>query len=282
MGGGGQSESKQASTSETKTAKQKEYLGKALDLYGGQLGQNDKVWQGQRVAPLTGTQQGAISGAGNYTSYFSTPQQTGMPLFGQTGQATSQLLSGKAGATPMSDTDVQEYFSGKYYQPAMTSLKDDVLPLIDESYAGPGFFGSGRSHARADAVKDTNARLAEQWADLNWNVLQQNQGLEENKAGRQLSALTPAMAFGQMPAANVKSNLENAIRSVAGLDEVFGLGSKEQTQQQTELEAEIMKFAEELQLTSSDDLAVLLSLLGMNYGASSSKGSSSGWNLSIA
>lgn len=280
--GGGVSKSYQSSQTESKTQEQKENLAKLLTLYGPQMGQNEKVWQGQRVAPLTGLQQNVLSGAENYSQYFSTPQQTGMPLFNQTGQAAAGLLTGTSGGKPMTDTDVESYFQDKYYTPAMTSLKKDVLPLVDESYAGPGYFGSARSHARTEAVQDVNDRLAQQWADLNWNVLQQNQALEEAKAGRQLSTLQPAMAFSQLPTQNVKANLENAIKSIEGLDQLFGLGAKEQTQEQAELEAEILKFAEENQITSQDDLAIMLSLLGLNFSTSTSKGGSFSADVSLA
>jgi hypothetical protein len=282
MGGGGSSSSTQSSQSEAKTPEQKKRLSEMLALYGPQMGKNEKVWQGERVAPMSGLQQSTIAGAGNYADYFSAPQQAGMPLFGQTGQTTAQLLSGSPGGKPMSDEDVQSYFSEKYYQPAMTSLKRDVLPLVDESYAGPGYFGSARSHGRQEAITDVNERLATQWADLNWNVLQQNQQLEEAKAGRQLSTLQPAMAFSQLPTQNIQANLENAIRQVGGLEELFGLGEKQQSQEQAELEAAMMKFAEELQITSSDDLAIMLTLLGLNFSSSTTKGKSKSAQISIA
>jgi hypothetical protein len=275
---GGSSTSK--SESQSKTAAQFTQIDKLIGMYGGLMGQNEKVYQGDRVSPLTDIQQTAITGAGNYGDYLSTPQQAGTPLFNETGQATRDLLAGDRGASKFTDQDISSYFSGKYYQPAMTSLKKDINPMIDEAYAGPGFFGSGRSQARVKASQDVNDRLAGQWADLNWNALQQNQALDEASANRSLSTLDPAMRFGQVPAQEIQNNLQIAAQQIGGLGEIFKFGQADQSQAQAELESEIMKFAEENNLTDPGDLAIMLTLLGMNF--QTSKGSSSSWNAGFA
>lgn len=274
---GGSSSSSSESKSQNKTDVQRANIDKLVSMYGGLMGENEKVYQGQRVAPLTGIQQSAITGAGNFSDYLSTPQQAGTPLFAETGQAAKNLLSGDIGASKFTDKDISSYFQGKYYQPAMTSLKQDINPMIDEAYAGPGFFGSGRSQARVQASQDVNDRLAQQWADLNWNALQQNQGIDEAKAGRSLSTLDPAMRFGQVPAQEIQNNLQIASQQLGGLGQIFGFGQQQQTQAQAELEAEITKFAEENQLTSPDDLAIMLTLLGMTFSYSGSESKSSSW-----
>jgi len=257
------------STTTTKTPEQKAELARALKLYGPTLGKNENVWQGERVTPFTPLQSHAVSGAANYTDFLSTPQTVGTPLFDQTGKATASLLDGTMGAQKITDQQVQDYFTQKHYTPAMTALREDINPLIDEAYAGPGFFGSARSHERAEAAKDTQARLAEEWAGLNWNVTQQNQVIDEAKANRALSTLTPAMQYGQIPAQEIRNNIQIAAEKIGGLNNLFGFGAKEQTQEQMELEAEITKFAEENQITDPDNLAIMLTLLGLNFQTSS-------------
>lgn len=279
---GGSSSSSSKSESQNKTDVQRGQIDKLVGMYGGLMGQNEKVYQGDRVAPLTDIQQTAITGAGNFSDYLGTPQQAGTPLFGETGNAITDLLSGDTGAKKFTDQDISSYFQGKYYQPAMTSLKSDINPMIDEAFAGPGFFGSGRSQARVQASQDVNDRLATQWADLNWNALQQNQALDEASANRSLSTLDPAMRFGQVPAQEIQNNLQIAAQQIGSLGEVFKFGQADQTQAQAELQSEIMKFAEENQLTSPDDLAIMLTLLGMTFSTSQGSGESSSWNAGFA
>ena len=286
MGGGGESEGKAQSTqqSDAKTAEQKKWLKEALAVYGPQLGQNQNIWQGQRVTPFSELQEKSISGAGQFADYFATPQQAGTPLFQETGGAIQDLLSGSAGASPFTEQGVQDYFKATIKDPTMASLRDDVLPSIDESFAGPGFFGSARSHARQDAAENTRDLLTQQWAGLNWNVTQQNQALEEAKANRMQAAVPQGMAFGQVPAQEIKNNLAIAATQIGGLNSLFKIGQADQTQQQAELEAEIMRFAEENSITDPENLNILLTLLGMNFSTSrgQSSSSSSSYNFSVA
>ncbi len=276
--GGGQSSG--SSQSANKIKEQKTWLAEALKKYGPQLGQNQNVWQGQRVAPFSTLQETAVSGAGNYADMFSTPKEwAGTPLFGKTGRALKGVLSGTTGAKKMGTQDVADYFKETAYDPTMRSLRKDLLPGIDESYAGPGFFSSARSHARSDAITDTRDLLATQHANLQWGVQNQNQALDEAAAGRTLAAIPQAMAYGQLPAQEIKNNLSIAAQQIGGLNELFGIGSAQQTQQQAELQAQILKFAEDNQLTDPENLSILMTLLGLNYQTSSAKSSS--WNANI-
>lgn len=277
MVGGGSNKSD--SKSESKTFAQKLLLKKAIRAYAPEIGQNENVWQGQRVAPLTDLQQQSITGAGNFASYFSTPQQAGTPLFQETGEAARGLLAGETGAKKMGQPEIEQYFTETLYNPTMRNLREDTLPLIDESYAGPGFFGSARSHGRQEAIENTRDTLGQQWAGLNWDVTRRNQELDEAKAGRSLATLGPAMQYGQVPAQEIQNNLQIAASQIGGLNDIFGIGSAEQTQEQRELQAEIMKFAEENSITDQENLSIILALLGQNFSSSSS--SSSGWNVSI-
>jgi len=89
------------------------------------------------------------------------------------------------------------------------------------------------------------------------------------------------MQFGQVPAQEVQNNLQIAAQQLGGLNEIFGIGSAQQTQQQAELQSEIMKFAEENSITDPENLTILMQLLGLNFSSGSSKSSSSSWNASF-
>jgi len=66
------------------------------------------------------------------------------------------------------------------------------------------------------------------------------------------------------------------------MSDLFGFGQAEQTQEQQELTAAIAKFAEENQITDPTNMAILLSLLDMNYGASSGSSSGPGLGYSVS
>lgn len=260
--GGSKSESK------SYLPKQAETLNSLLDLYSQQIGQNNNVYQGDRVAGFSDLQTGVLNAAPNFLSSFSTPQTAGTPLFDETGTTLKGLLSGDLGAQRISPEETEKYFQTSIYDPTMYSLKTDVLPTVDESYAGGNFFGSARSKAREKTIADTQRDLNQQRSDLNWNVLQQNQAIDEAKAGRAQNAVTQGMEYSQQPAQQIMNNLRIAAAQVGGLNDLFGIGSETQTQEQKEIESAIAKFAEENQITDPTNLAILLSLVGQTMSTS--------------
>lgn len=261
--GGGKQESA------AKTPEQTEQLKRALALYGEQLGIGPDIFPESRVTPFSTLQQEAITGAGQFADYFAEPQQVGTPLFEETGTAVKGLLAGETGAKPLGPQNVEDYFKGAIHDPTMKTFREDVVPGIAESFAGPGFFGSARSQEQSKAYKDVGERLGAQRTALEWDVLGRNQALEEAKAGRTLATLGPAMAYGQVPAQETRNNLNIAAQQIGGLNQIFGFGQAEQTQAQAELQDEIMRFAEENQITDPENLQILLTLLGLNFSTSS-------------
>ena len=261
-------------TSTSKTKAQKKGLKAALGTYLPTLGKGTEVYPESRVAPFSALQQTAISGAGNYIDYFSEPKRAGTPLFEETGEALGGLLSGTTGATPFDPKSVEDYFQGAIYDPTMRNLEKDVLPGVDIDYSGPGFWNAARSHERSDRRQETAELLSSQRAGLEWDTEMYNRGLAETKAGRTQTAVTQGMAYGQVPAQEIMNNLKIASSQIGGLASIFGIGQAEQTQAQKVLQDDIMRFAEENQITDPENLSIILALLGMNY--STSSGSSSG------
>lgn len=268
--------SQSVSTSSAKTEGQKKGLQQMLDLYLPTAGQGADIFPGARTSPFSTLQQSAISGAANFAPLFSTPQTAGAPLFPETGQAIKGVLSGQTGAAPFSAQDTASYFDKAIYDPTMKGFREDVVPGISEAFSGPGFWGSARSQELSKASQDVNQWLGGQRAGLEWDVLGRNQELAEAKAGRTLTAIPQAMNYSRLPAQQIQDNLNIAAQQVGGLASIFGIGQAEQTQAQRELQDEIMRFAEENQLTSPEDLAIIMGLLGLNFQQSQSTSSSSG------
>jgi len=262
--GGGQKESKESSVA--KTPEQTEWLTQALDLYGPTLGQGQKSFPGDRVAPLTETQTQASDVQG-FLDKFSPYRD--MPMFGETGSALQGALSGTTGATPISQGQADEYFNQVTAAPAAARWEKFTKPGIREEFAGPGYWGGARAGAVTQAGTELSNWLGTERAQLGWDVAQSNQGIAEAKAGRALSAIGPGMQYGQAPTQEAQQKLQ-------GRQDIFNLASVPQQQQQAEINAAMQQFAEANAITDPEDLKTLMTLLGLNF--STASGSSSGWD----
>ncbi len=271
------SKSESTQTSESKTPGQKKVLQQALDIYGPQLGVNENVFQGDTVAPFSELQNRAVAGAGNIADDFlTTPQRAGTPLKGEVESTTSDFLAGRRGAEKI---DPGDFFERSIANPANRRLREEVIPGIDEDFSGPGFFNAARSQGRAEARQDTAEFLDESQANFDLSIAQFNAGLDESKAGRAQAAIPQGLAVGQVPATEIKNNLDIAAKQLGSIGAIFGFGQAEQTQEQVELQDEILRFAEENQITDPENLAIIMSLLNLNFSSSSGSRSSGGAGL---
>jgi len=239
------------------TAQQKKWQEQALKIYGPQLGQGENIYPGQRVAEFSPLQTKSLESAGSLLDYFNSFSQ--MPLFGETGSALNKILSGEMGATPTSTEEAIRMFGETREVPARKNWSENVAPVIREEYAGPGYWGSARSKAVSKSAQDLEDTLASERSDYLWNVEQSNKALKEAAAQRALSAVSPAMSYSQLPT-------QEALSKLGGATTAYQLGSAEQIQKQAEINAAMQKFAEENRITSSEDMQILLSLLGAPYG----------------
>jgi hypothetical protein len=270
MSGGGQ----QNSSSGTNYQQWQTDLARLIeDKYKPRLGAGANVYPGQRVADLTGLQTGAIGAGSNFLQTFSNPASQGNPLMAETGNAIGGLLSGQTGAQKITPEQTQQYFEGNIKDPAIRTLKQDILPAVDVGSQGGDFFGSNRAKGAIKAGTDVANTLTQQKANLDWNVLQNNQGIDEAKANRTQSAVNQGMNYSRLPAQQTMDQVNNAMGQVKGLQELFGIGSAQQTQTQNEIVADIAKFAEDNQLTNPEDMAILMALIERNFSTSSSQGS---------
>ncbi len=264
------------STTDTKTKKQRTGVDELLDLYLPRAGQGADIFPSDRVTPFSQLQERAVGGAANFADLFSQPQTAGMPLFGETKEALSGALAGTTGAQPFTAADTSDFFERAVRQPTMKGFREDVIPGIQESFAGPGFFGSARSQELSKATQDVNFQLGSARAALEFDVLGRNQQLREAAAGRAITAIPQAQAFSRLPAQNIQDNLGIAAQQLGGLQSVFNFGAAEQTQAQSELQDAIIRFAEENQLTDPEDLAIIMGLLGLNFTQRTSTGAGVG------
>jgi hypothetical protein len=268
--GGGQ----QNSSSGTNYQQWQTDLAKRIrDIYEPKLGAGANVYQGDRVADLTGLQTGAIGAGNNFLSTFSNPASQGNPLMAETGQAIGGLLAGTTGAQKITPEQTQQYYEGYIKDPAIRTLKQDILPGVDVGSQGGDFFGSNRAKGAIKAGTDVANTLVQQKANLDWNVTQSNQALDEAKAGRTQTAANQGMNYSRLPAQQTMDQVNTAMAQVGGLKELFGIGSAEQTQTQNEIVADIAKFAEDNQLTNPEDMAILMALIERSFSTSSSQGS---------
>lgn len=263
-------------TADSKTAKQRTGVDKLLDIYLPRAGAGANIFPEGRVSPFSALQEKAIGGAGNFADLFGQPQTAGTPLFGETQKALTGALAGTTGAKPFTAADTADFFEQSIRQPTLKGFREDVIPGISESFAGPGFFGAARSQELSKATQDVNQQLGAARAALEFDVLGRNQQLTEAAAGRSLAAIPQAQAFSRLPAQNIQDNLNIAAQQLGGLQNVFNFGAAEQTQAQSELQDEIIRFAEENQLTDPQDLAIIMGLLGLNFSQSSSTGAGQG------
>jgi hypothetical protein len=304
--GGGQSKSQ--SESKSYTPEQRQWLGRALEVYGPQIGQGENVFAGQRVADFSPLQFQSLNQAQGYLGSFQPGQgvplfgqqmaQTGQPLWGETGQALGDILGGRGGAPQLSMEQANETFNRQYVDPAYRNFSMNTSPLIQEQFAGPGFWSSARAGAVGDAAGDLGSQLEAQRAGHLWSTEQTNRQLQEAAANRQLAGVPLGQQYSQTPfqraltefgtqlqsyGADVQgqqfnnlTNMQNRLQEMQDMQSIFGMGSAEQQQQQQQINADIQQFAEENRLTSEEDMSILLALLGMNYSSGSS--SSSAWN----
>jgi len=262
----GSSES-QSSSGTTKT--QRKATDWAVNKYKGYMKEGPNVYQGERVAPLTGGQQDLLGylerGAKDYAA--GNNQFQNDPLYQQGKGVMSGALAGQLGATPLTFGQAQDYYKQVIEQPTLDQFYSDVMPGVKEAYSGPGYWGGARAQAQSGATEDVFSTLGQQRAQLGWDVLGRNQQLAEQQANRQMQAAAGVGEYLDLPSKLFASNTANVGQYLSTL----GIG---QAQEQNEINAAMQKFIEETEKTDPRVAQYFLSLLNVSNPTSS--GSSSG------
>jgi len=253
--GGG---SKSTSTSTSYTPEQAKWMGKALEMYGPEMGQGQQIYPGETVAGFSPLQEQLLGGAGAYSDLFKPVTGADIPLYGQTGDVLSDAMAGRLGAQPITPEQTGAYFKQVYEDPSRKTFQEETLPGVREAFAGPGYFGSARGKAEMEANQEYGNWLGEQRGQLEWNVLQSNQALQEAQAARQLGAAGMAESYGTQM-------LRENLTRLTGSEELFNFASQDQAQQQRQITAAMQKFEAGNRLTDPEVMSIMLTLLGQQY-----------------
>lgn len=183
-------ENNSSSTTNTKTKLQNEYIDKAINLYGPELGQNNNVYDGQRVADFTDMQNKVFDFADN-GGFIRTPEQT------------------------------DSYFASAIKNPSLKNYNEITNPAVKEAFSGPGYWGSGRAGAEAKAGQDLADNLNTQYAQLRWDVDEVNkQGAQQQMS---LGSMQQQQKQNQIAADMQKFAEENQITDPQNLSILMSL-----------------------------------------------------------
>jgi hypothetical protein len=268
----GQNKSEGKQQSSSFTPEQDKWLTQALKTYGPTVGQGQQVYQGPRVADFS-PQQAALTNVQGYQDAFNANRA--MPLFGETGTAIADAMSGKSGAHPLSMEQAGQTFQDTRVTPAMENFQRYTTPGITEQFAGPGYWGAARGQAVAQAGTDVAKGLNTDRASFLWDTENANRQIAQQNADRSLQATNQGMQYGQLPTQEATNRLQ-------GQQGAFNLATAEQQQRQAQIDSDMQIFAEKYRLTDPESLTAIMALLGMTYSTGSQKSSSSGFNVGVS
>jgi hypothetical protein len=182
---------------------QRDVLTEFLESQRGRIGQGQQSFGGERVAGFGDLQERALNLAPD--AFFRTPEQEA------------------------------DLFKFGIEDPARRQFTQETVPLIGESFAGPGFFSSARAQ-------------------------------ETVRAGEDLASNLTAARSG------LRQQTEDINRQ--GVSNLFQFGQAQQQLEQQNINAEIQQFIEQTRLTNPEDAALLSNLLGLSFstGKGSSSG----------
>ena len=186
-----------------------------------------------------------------------------IPIFGQAQDAIQKLLSGGLGAQPITPEQTSDFFNRAIADPARFTFEDVTRPLIREEFAGPGFSGSARANRVVESGQDLERQLGEQRAGLEFDVLKQNQAIEQQQAQNALASLPAAFQLATLPE-NIRT------QRLSDLNNILLTATQQQLNEQALIDEEIERFAMENRITGQEDLGILLTLLDLNFSTSAS------------
>ena len=109
------------------------------------------------------------------------------------GRALGGLLSGQP-TTQITPETTEQFFEQAIRAPAMADYERTQSDIKEQQAAQGTLYGSGRNEAQARAAERFETGLMGQRANLMYQDEQARRGLAESAAGRQLSALSPALS----------------------------------------------------------------------------------------
>jgi hypothetical protein len=192
-------------------------------------------YSGQLTAGLTGTQRGALGNAMTAAGGVGTMDQ------GAYDASRAALLK----ALNVDPNQINANFNASVVNPTVKALQEQVLPQLNEQFAGQGnFWSSARMNQQGKIVSDTMGELGAQKA-----------AYEDNAINRALGAVPQAMSMAAMPTelANARLNAMNTL---------YGLGTQEQQTNQARLTNDYQEWLR-TQVQNNPMLAQVFSYLGV-------------------
>lgn len=165
-----------ATRNDTMTKEQNAALKGLLSTYGTQIGKAAPSYPGQSYVGIRPEEQ-------SYIDYASGKIQTPAT------QALLNVLQGQP-AFQVNPETTQQFYEQSIRDPAVKEFKETIMPGLNESFSGPGFWSSGRAKATEDAYSDLSSNLASQRANLYYqDELSRRQSLTD--ASNRLANVAP-------------------------------------------------------------------------------------------
>jgi len=136
------------------------------------------------------------------------PAPTSNPLSRATEAATMTQLSG-APSTTVNDATTQNFIQKAIADPARKNFQENTLQQIKSSYAGPGYWGSGRANAESKGAGDVESNISSLGAQYAYADEQARRDLAESAANRQAGAIPMSL--------NVQNNPLLQMQTQAGI-----------------------------------------------------------------
>lgn len=136
-------------------------------------------YPGQSYVPMTTQEESFLKYAGGETQ---TPAN----------QALLNVLSGQP-AYQVDPAATEQYYQKSILDPTMDVYRNTTLPLLTESFAGPGFWSSNRANATQQSISDLTQNLASQRAELYYKDEQARRTALENAANRRAQVAPAAV-----------------------------------------------------------------------------------------
>jgi hypothetical protein len=171
---------------DTRSPEQKGISAQLSSFLGTYLGQQQPVYEGERVAGMSDLEQLGLG------------QIAGASTSGVNQASIAALLKGLSGtpSTTINPETTQNYFQKAIADPTRKQFSEYTLPGIKESFAGPGgagYWSGARGRAEMESRQDMEDKLSAQHANLTYQDELAQRGLAESAASRQQGAIGQSM-----------------------------------------------------------------------------------------
>lgn len=190
---------------ESKLTPEQEALMKGLEGYYSQFISGSPTYSGNRISPLTNTQQGILSNISNL----------GVPLYNQSLGTLSGFASGNAVNPELYDN----YFNENIATPLLSMFKNEALPELRGQMNTKGLlYGSGREINEQGLANTLMQTLAQSKTNLALQMDEANKGRAMTAAGAIPGVLSSLANLGTTGVASLEGEKQQGVLDVAYQD----------------------------------------------------------------